>query len=189
MGSRDSFSPAAAAPAARAARRRGRGTPRAAAPPSSLRRAAPSTASCTCGNMGNAGCEMWGHVTGHPQHRAPGVQRGVGLAAEEEGGRRRVHRQREVEELLDARDEEVEERAVLEPLLPELLLERRQHRLELLRLEEAGDLARGEQRVDALEQRVYSAGFDSHRSKKLGLDGSMHRAMCRCCCTRWTKKS
>ena len=106
MGSRDSFSPAAAAPAARAARRRGRGTPRAAAPPSSLRRAAPSTASCTCGNMGNVGCEMWGHVTGgHPQHRAPSVQRGVGLAAEEEGGRRRVHRQREVEELLDARDQ------------------------------------------------------------------------------------
>ena len=103
--------------------------------------------------MGNAGCEMWGHVTGHPQHRAPGVQRGVGLAAEEEGGRRRVHRQREVEELLDAGDEEVEERAVLEPLLPELLLERRQHRLELLWLEEAGDLAGREQRVDRLDHR------------------------------------
>ena len=50
--------------------------------------------------------------------------------------------------------EEVVERAVVEARLAHLLLERREERLELLRLEEAGELARREKRVDALDERL-----------------------------------
>ena len=90
----------------------------------------------------------------HPHHRAARVQRRVGLAAHQEAVVGVVHAERHVQVALDARDEEVEERAVLEAVLPHLLLERREQRLELLRLEEARDLAAREDRVDALDERV-----------------------------------
>ena len=92
----------------------------------------------------------------HPKHRAARVQRRVGLAAHEESFVRRVHEQRHVQELLHAVHEEVVERPMLVARFGHLFLERGEHRLELLRLEEAGHFARREERVDALDERLIS---------------------------------
>jgi hypothetical protein len=57
---------------------------------------------------------------------------------------------------LHTRHEEVEQRAVLEALVAHLLLERREQRLELLRVKQARHLAGGEDGVDHLDERVRS---------------------------------
>ena len=54
--------------------------------------------------------------------------------------------------MLHAVDEEVVQRAVAEAALAHLLLERRKQRVELLRLVQPGELASGEEGVDALEE-------------------------------------